>query len=336
MAAARHLKALIRAYRDRDDLAFRRAAQAIIEDEEAKRHTALARDLRTLLAAGSGAASAETAGSTLSMPSTPHALPEPPKDRDSAMPLAEVTVPTTRLADLVLNEELHQELAELVTEIEQWPLLDRHGVPRRNRLLLYGPPGCGKTSIASALATELSRPLVTIRVESVVSSFLGETAANIRKVMEFASSGAFVVLFDEFDSLGKDREDPNDHGELRRVVNAVLQMIDTYRGPSLLVAATNHANVIDEAMWRRFDEVLQVGPPTREQVEHLLRRLLGPNNIAADVLTDIAEQLSGAPHAAATHVANSALRAAVLRGDRHPTEHDLAHGLRAALRRRWV
>lgn len=334
MAAARHLKALIRAYRDRDDLAFRRAAQAIIEEEEAKRHTTLARDLRTLLASGSGGTVSDAGG--LSMPTTPHAMPEPPKDRDSAMPLAEVTVPTTRLADLVLDEDLHRELAELVNEIEQWPVLDRHGIPRRNRLLLHGPPGCGKTSIASALATELSRPLVTVRVESVVSSFLGETAANLRKVMEFASTGAFVVLFDEFDSLGKDREDPNDHGELRRVVNAVLQMIDTYRGPSLLVAATNHAGVIDEAMWRRFDEVLQVGPPTREQVEQVLLHLLGPSAIDPAVIAEVAGRLAGAPHAAATHVANSALRAAVLRGDRQPTAEDLNHGVRTALRRRWV
>lgn len=335
MAAARHLKALIRAYRDRDDLAFRRAAQAIIEEEEAKRHTTLARDLRILLAAGSGGVASD-GGGPLSAPNSAHALPEPPRDRDSAMPLAEVTNSTTRLADLVLDEDLHRELVDLVSEIDHWSLLDRHGIPRRNRLLLYGPPGCGKTSIASALAAELSRPLVTVRVESVVSSFLGETASNLRKVIEFASSGAFVVLFDEFDSLGKDREDPNDHGELRRVVNAVLQLIDTYRGPSLLVAATNHAAVIDEAMWRRFDEVLQVGPPTRDQVEMVLRQLLGRTSIKGNVLAHAADQLAGAPHAAAAHAANSARRSAVLRGETYPTATDLQHGVNTAHRRRWV
>ena len=188
MAAGRHVKALIAAYKDRDDLAFRRAAQAIIEDEEAKRHTALARDLRRLLSAANGWVSSEPIsalvrqapaedGNQLGAASffgdSYAALPEPPRDRDSAMPLAAVQVPRTTMTDLVLAEGLRNYLNQLVEEVDHWPLLDRQGIPRRNRLLLYGPPGCGKTSIASALASALGRPLVTVRVDSVVSSFLG-------------------------------------------------------------------------------------------------------------------------------------------------------------------
>ena len=326
--SGRHIKALIRAYRDRDDLAFRRAAQAIIDEEEAKRHTTLARDLRHLLAAG--------AQQGLSMPDPVMALPDPPKDRDSSLPLADIRTSDLRLSDLVLDEELATHLHHLVREVEHWPLLDRHAIARRNRLLLYGPPGCGKTSIASALAHELGRPLVTIRVEGVVSSYLGETATNLRKVIDFAQSGAYVVLFDEFDSLGKDRDDPNDHGELRRVVNAVLQMIDAYSGPSLLIAATNHASVLDEAMWRRFDEVFEVALPNTSQIHQLLTQSLHSAAISDAVLDQVSASLQGLPHAAAAHVANMALREAVLDGRTRASDHDLWYAAERTTQRRWV
>lgn len=326
--SGRHLKALIRAYRDRDDLAFRRAAQAIIEEEEAKRHTTLARDLRHLLAAG--------AGPMLSMPDSVVSLPDPPKDRDSSLPLAEIRTSDLRLADLVLDEALASHLHHLVREVEHWHLLDRHAIARRNRVLLYGPPGCGKTSIAAALASELNRPLVTVRVEGVVSSYLGETATNLRKVIDFAQSGAYVVLFDEFDSLGKDRDDPNDHGELRRVVNAVLQMIDAYSGPSLLVAATNHASVLDEAMWRRFDEVFEVALPSVTQIEELLMKSLGGAAITDHTYMRVAAALEGLPHAAAAHVANAAGREAIMAGRSRINDDDLWHAVERTTQRRWI
>jgi len=326
--SGRHLKALIRAYRDRDDLAFRRAAQLIIDEEEAKRHTTLARDLRHLLAAGSGP--------TLSMSDSVVSLPDPPKDRDSSLPLAEIRAPDLRLTDLVLDDELAHHLHHMVREVEHWALLDRHAIARRNRLLLYGPPGCGKTSIASALASELGRPLVTVRVEGVVSSYLGETATNLRKVIEFAESGAYVVLFDEFDSLGKDRDDPNDHGELRRVVNAVLQMIDGYSGPSLLVAATNHPAVLDEAIWRRFDEVFEVALPSATQVTDLLMKSLRGATVSDQVFARVANALEGLPHSAVAHVANGAAREAVLAGRTSVDDGDLWHAVERTTQRRWL
>jgi SpoVK/Ycf46/Vps4 family AAA+-type ATPase len=322
--AGRHIKDLIAAYRDRDDLLFRRAAQAIIEEEEAKRHTVLAQDLRRLLASGS----------SLQMPQFEAPLPEPPKDRDSAMPLADLFLPERHLADLVLDQDLSEVLTDLAEEVSRWPTLDALAVPRRNRILLYGPPGCGKTSIAEALAGELGRVLVTVRVDSVISSYLGETASNLRRVMDFAAAGAYVVLFDEFDSLAKDRDDPADHGELRRVVNAVLQLIDRYRGPSILIAATNHSQVLDDAMWRRFDEVLEASLPNQEQIRYLLSRLLMSR--AADLDLDSAVvSLDGMPHAAVEAVVHAALRNAVASGRTKITRTDLASGVTSVTARRW-
>lgn len=322
--AGRHLKDMIAAYRDRDDLLFRRAAMAIIEEEEAKRHTSLARDLRHLLASGS----------SMEVPEYAAPLPEPPKDRDSALPLVQLAVPDRHLSDLVLDQELTETLRMLIEEVGRWPTLDSLSVPRRNRILLYGPPGCGKTSIAEAIAGELGRIFVTVRIESVVSSYLGETATNLRRVMDFAATGAYVVLFDEFDSLGKDRDDPADHGELRRIVNAVLQLIDAYRGPSILVAATNHDQVLDDAMWRRFDEVLEVPLPTRDEVAQLLRRLLFLSSEGID-LDQAVESLTGLPHAACTAAFHAALRHAVAEGRTSVSGLDLVEGVESVTRRRW-
>jgi SpoVK/Ycf46/Vps4 family AAA+-type ATPase len=322
--AGRHIKDLIAAYRDRDDLLFRRAAQAIIDEEEAKRHTALARDLRVLLASGT----------SVHMPQFEMPLPDPPKDRDSALPLADLALPERHLADLVLNDQLMMTLTEIVDEVGRWPTLDAMAIPRRNRLLLYGPPGCGKTSIAEALAGELGRILVTVRIESVISSYLGETATNLRRVMEFAASGAYVVLFDEFDSLAKDRDDPSDHGELRRVVNAVLQLIDRYRGPSLLVAATNHDQVLDDAMWRRFDEVLEVPAPSRSQMIALLHRVLMNRGHDLDI-EGAAGSLDGFPHAAGEALVHSALRSAIAEGRSRVEPIDLHRAIETVRARRW-
>ena len=143
-------------------------------------------------------------------------------------------------------------------------------------ITLTGPSGCGKTTAAEALAAELGLPLVVIRLDAVVSSYLGETAANLGKVFEFLVKGQYVALFDEFDALGKERSDVSEHGELRRVVNAFLQMMDAYRGRTILVAATNHEQLLDSALWRRFDEVLLFERPNTEQLRRLLAVKLRP------------------------------------------------------------
>ena len=146
------------------------------------------------------------------------------------------------------------------------------GVPRRNQVIFWGPPGCGKTSAAEALAAELGVPLVVVRLDAIVSSYLGQTAGNLRRIFDYADSGRWVVLFDEFDALGRERSDPSEHGEIKRVVNSFLQLLDSYTGPGLLVAATNHEETLDRGLWRRFDEVVEFPLPTVKEIRTLLRR----------------------------------------------------------------
>ncbi|MFF1531376.1 AAA family ATPase [Cellulomonas sp. NPDC058312] len=324
--AGRHLKELVTAYHARDDLAFRRAALAIIDEEEAKRHTTLARDLRKLLAAGAR---------SFSIDAQPR-LPEPPRDRDSNAPLADVTAGgDTVLRDLVFDPDLADRLEGLVDEVAYWPVLDTAGVPRRNRVLLYGPPGCGKTSIAGALANQLGWPLVTTRVDGLMSSYLGETASNLRSLFDFASAAPSVVLLDEFDSLGKVRDDPGDHGELRRVVNAVLQLIDKYQGPSILIAATNNPGVLDTALWRRFDEVVEIPLPRPEQIRSLLGRLLHLHS-NDEMLDPVVKQLTGLSFAAVEHTAHTAKRRAIMTGRSTIDKHDLRGAAEETATRPWV
>ena len=138
------------------------------------------------------------------------------------------------------------------------------------KVIFFGPPGCGKTLAAEVVAFELDRPLAVVRLDALVSSFLGETAANLRKVFDFIAQHPFVVLFDEFDAIGKERDSGSDHGELRRVVNAVLQMMDSYEGSSLILAATNHEQILDSAIWRRFDESIEFPLPDENQLKAIL------------------------------------------------------------------
>jgi SpoVK/Ycf46/Vps4 family AAA+-type ATPase len=322
--AGRDLKELFRAYRENDQLTFRRAAQRIIEEEESKHHLALARDLRKILVSGGTSQAIDTV-----------ALPPPPMDRDGEWPLAEVRPPERYFADLVLDETIVRALGGLAEEFRHWETLGRNGIPRRQRLLFFGPPGCGKSSAAEALAAELGLPLAVVRLDAVVSSYLGETASNLNRVFEYAQSGSWVLLFDEFDSLGKARDDPTEHGEIKRVINAFLQMLDRFRGPSLLIAATNHEQLLDSALWRRFDEIIEFPRPTVHQIRQILRlRLRGSAHHGLDI-DRAASLLRGKPHSAAEKAAWDARRTALLAGRDAITQEDLAAAIESANSRPW-
>lgn len=324
MAAGRHLKTLFRAFHTRDELAFRRVAMEIIEEEQAKQHHALARDLQKLLAAGG---SLDTSATVV--------LPEPPKDREGEWPLAEVRTPERLIEDLVLSQQVGDLLTRFAAEVSRWPELDAAGIPRRQRLLFRGPPGCGKTSAAEALASELGRPFLLVRLDSVVSSYLGETASNLRRIFDYIDQAPFVVLFDEFDALGRSREDSSEHGEMKRVVTAFLQMIDNYRGASLVLAATNHPGLIDAAIWRRFDEVLDFRLPTVHELRRVLRLRLRPTPHRGVDIDKAASALKGLPHAAAEKLAADARRLALLRGNTDVQADDVREAIASVTARPW-
>jgi len=261
MATGKLLRQLIKSGVEGNSDAFRAASEEVIREERAKQHHLLANDLERLLY-----------GRPRDLTHSPtRPLEKPPVDRERNLALLDLREPVRRLEDAVLSDETRSAIEEVLQEHHQRERLASYGLRAADRLLFYGPPGCGKTLTAEVIASELGLPLAIVRVDAVVSSYLGETAANLRKVFDFAATNAAVVLFDEFDALAKERADEGEHGELRRVVNAVLQMMDAYMGRSVLIAATNHESMLDLAVWRRFEEVLIFELPNLQQ----LRRLLG-------------------------------------------------------------
>jgi SpoVK/Ycf46/Vps4 family AAA+-type ATPase len=260
MAEGRILRQLIKAGALHGDEDFVKAAEALIQEERAKKHHLLANDLERILYG-------ESSTQRYQKPTPAYDIPI---DRERGLPLIEVSNPIRDFQDVVLSDDNKAVLHEVLLEQNRVDVLGSYGLKPIARLLFCGPPGCGKTVSAEALATELGLELVTIRFDAVVSSFLGETAANLRKVFDFLDRGRFIALFDEFDAIGKNRSDSAEHGELKRVVNAFLQMMDSYRGRSLLVAATNYEKYLDPALWRRFDEVLVFTRPNVEQIHHVL------------------------------------------------------------------
>ena len=261
MASGKILRQLVKSGASGDTTAFRQASEAIIQEERQKQHHLLANDLEQILYGG-GHRPASIANRSL--------RDRVPMDQERGLPLLGLREPVRGLEEVVLTEENQQVIEDILEQHHRADVLRSYGLRPADKILFCGPPGCGKTLTAEVIAAELSLPLALIRLDSVVSSYLGETAANLRKVFDFIDSTPMVVLFDEFDALGKERADASEHGELKRVVNAVLQMLDAYQGKSLIIAATNHEGMLDSAIWRRFEEVLIFGLPTREQLAKLL------------------------------------------------------------------
>lgn len=261
MANGKVLRQLIKAGASGDGSAFRRASEAVIQDERQKQHHLLANDLEQILY---GESLASSKGAVRSL------LPTPPTDKERGLPLLDIRQAQRSLEDIILPEDSVEAVEELLEEHRRADVLRSYGMKPSGKVLFYGPPGCGKTLAAEVIAFELDLPLAIVRLDALVSSFLGETAVNLRKVFDFIADNQMVVLFDEFDAIGKERADSSEHGELRRVVNAVLQMMDAYQGKSLILAATNHEQILDAAIWRRFDETIDFPLPSNKILQQLL------------------------------------------------------------------
>lgn len=261
MATGDLIRELFSSYKQGDDEQFRAIAHKIIEEERNKNHNILARDLERII--------------EQSTPKTLHrASPnwqKLPTDRESGVSLVDIKESTKSMRDIILDENLSTQIELIIKEYKYRERLYAYGLSPKRKLLFAGLPGTGKTLLCEVLATELNLPILYTRFDSVVSSYLGETAANLRKIFDFASKGKWIVFFDEFDAIGKSREDQYEHGELKRVVNTFLQLLDNFESESLFVAATNHENLLDRALWRRFDDILFFSLPDKNAITSLIK-----------------------------------------------------------------
>jgi SpoVK/Ycf46/Vps4 family AAA+-type ATPase len=307
MASGKLLRQLIKSGVLGDAAGFRVASEAVIKEEREKNHHLLANDLERLLYGGQNAARRDIRKL--------HSLPGLPANKDNGLALLEERAVVREEKDIILSDATQSALDEILMEHNRADTLRAHGLQPAQKLMFCGPPGCGKTLAAEVIANALSMPLVLVRLDSVISSFLGETAANLRKVFDYIAQQPVVALFDEFDALTKDRGDSADHGELKRSVNAVLQMMDSYRGESILVATTNYETLLDKAVWRRFDEVVRFEMPNLEQLKRLLALKL--SGIRRNFETDdaqVASLFKGMSHADIERVLRRAVKEMILSG----------------------
>lgn len=245
------------------------------------------------------------------------ALPRDP-DRDAA--LVDVRHPDRSRDEIILGDGLSRKIDRIEEEFRARAALARKGLTPKSRLLFVGPPGCGKTLCAEVLSGDLGLPLFYARFDGIVSSFLGETASNLRRVFAYAQQHQSVLFFDEFDAIGKRRDDPQEVGELKRVVSSFLQQLDSYPAGNLVVAATNHEGLLDEALWRRFDEILFFGKPSEAQLVSLMQlRLRSVRKRGVD-LTALAVEMAGFTFADAERVCFEASKAMVLAGHKELTQ----------------
>ena len=256
MARADLLCELIKYGLINDSISFRKAAEALCAEERAKQHTVLASKIEELLKASRRIPQKDI-------------LQQPSVIRNgiSEQLLFTEKLPQRRLDHLILPDSVKLSCQELINEHNRRELLQSYGLEPRNKILLVGPPGNGKTSLAESIAEALMVPLLTVRYEGLIGSYLGETAARLSKLFEYAKTRECVLFFDEFETLGKERGDVHETGEIKRVVSSLLLQIDALPSYVIAIAATNHDLLLDKAVWRRFQLRLNIPKPTRNNLE---------------------------------------------------------------------
>lgn len=319
MARGELMKKLLASFGREDE--FRAVAEQIITEEEKKNNKVLARSLRQSLDVGPPRKTGPKALAPL--------IPFP----EAAGDFIEFVEPTRNKQDIILSAENVRVFIGLLREFRSAEEIQRRGLPVRSKLLFCGPPGCGKTLCAEVFAAEVGLPLYIVKLDRLISSYLGETATNIRKIFEFARKQPSVLFFDEFDALARARGDEGEHNELRRVVNSLLIFIDRIQPKGFLIAATNLDRSLDAAIWRRFDEVIWFERPDARMIARFL--VMKFKNVVVDFdPKSHVDALKGYSYAELDRICLQAIKSAIIDRRKKVGETDFMSAISDERRRR--
>ena len=320
MATADHVKALIRSHAEGDDERFYAIAMLVAAQAARQGHSKFARDLRDLVD--------EAKARFMAAPSGQQTRPVPiVQPRGELVGLLSAVFPKDRLSDMALDQPVRLRIDRILLEQFQRKTIQGHGLSPLRKLLLVGPPGTGKTMTAAALAGELSVPLFTTQLDGLITKYLGETAAKLRLIFEAARQTRAIYFFDEFDALGGERVARNEVGEIRRVLNSFLQFLEQDESDSIIVAATNHPQILDRALFRRFDSVIEYCLPSElvaTEVMHSRLKLLDASQIDWSTVLDSAKGLS---HSDLARACEHVTKNAILQNHEHISTTELVEAL---------
>ena len=306
------LKRIVRAIADGSQGDLERLAHTVVESERQVGHTKLAEQLDAILKRPRTAKSSQTPANE-----NGRGLKDLPTSRRHGESLVTLVPRESLEHHMVLPKEIDARFARIEKEFAARERLGAYGLRPRKTVLLYGPPGCGKSLGAKRLAWNVGLPLLKVRFEALISSYFGESASNLRTVFETAKERPCVLLLDECDFIARSRTNTKDIGEASRIVNSLLTLMEEYDAPGLLVATTNIEDSLDTALFRRFDDVFQVPPPGAAEIENLLKLTLSAMKVTESLdWASIVHSLSGASAAMVVKAAQDAAKAAVLSGQK--------------------
>ncbi|MCG6122922.1 MAG: ATP-binding protein [Microvirga sp.] len=303
MASAAQIISLVRSHTRGDSSRFEQVALQLASDAAKRGHSKVAEELRALVE------QARNQSASIERTRDPIPMVRP---RGELAGILTASFPSIRLSSLVMPKRLDEALKRIVKEQRQREKLEDHGLNPRRKLLLSGPPGTGKTSTAAALAGELSLPLFTIELDGIITKFMGESAAKLRLVFESIANNRGVYLFDELDALGAERSIPNDVGEARRISTAFLKFLEEDGSTSLILAATNHAKLLDKALFRRFDAIFSYELPDEAQAREVIENSLTTFDLQGLDWDRLMVETKGMSHCDIARGAADAARIAVL------------------------
>lgn len=320
MAGAEQIKSLIKSYGDGDEERFFASAMQIAASEARKGHTTFAQELKSIIEKARKNRSLEFLDRNKTIPIT--------QSKRELHELIEVFLPKIKLNDMILASTVTSALIKIVNEQRSWELLQQYNLVPRRKLLLLGPPGCGKTMTAQALAGELGIPVFIMRLDGLISKFMGESISKLRLIFDTMPDNRGVYLFDEFDSIGSHRNQGQDVGEIKRVLNSFLINIEKDQSNSLIIAATNMPEVLDKALFRRFDDIITYPLPDKKEIIATIKKNLSGFKFKEQInYNDIAVEAEGLNYSDVVRACEETIKEMILHGYKELKKSDLSDAL---------